>query len=105
MMTKRYLNEVEAAEAYGPSVSWFRRARWRGDGPLFAKLQGRVLYPVEELERFFSSRLRRSTSDPGPAAKMVQSGSQAAKVRKPEKVEKPLAAGCSPQVGLGGNDA
>lgn len=57
------LNEVEAAEIYGPSVHWFRRARWKGDGPRFIKLAGSVLYPVVELDSYFSARLVKSTSE------------------------------------------
>lgn len=57
------LNKTEAAEIYGPSVHWFRRARWQGDGPAFIKLKGAVLYPVQELDRFFNARLVKSTSE------------------------------------------
>jgi hypothetical protein len=57
------LNETEAAEIYGPSVHWFRRSRWKGDGPAYIKLKGSVLYPVQELDRFFNARLVKSTSE------------------------------------------
>lgn len=60
---KKNINEIEAAELYGPSVHWFRRARWKGDGPRFIKLAGAVLYPVVELDSFFSARLVKSTSE------------------------------------------
>lgn len=56
-MKKMNLNETEASEAYGPSVHWFRRARWQGDGPAYIKLKGSVLYPVAELDRYFSERV------------------------------------------------
>jgi hypothetical protein len=56
------LTEKEAT-AYGPSVHWFRRARWAGDGPKFIKLAGSVLYPVTELDAFFNARLVKSTSE------------------------------------------
>lgn len=62
-MEKLNLTEGEAAAEYGPSVHWFRRARWEGNGPRFIKLAGKVLYPRTELEAFFAARLRRSTSD------------------------------------------
>ena len=62
------LNEYEAAEMYGPSVSWFRRARWTGNGPRYIKLGARVLYSLEELDRYFAARVRSSTSDPGEKA-------------------------------------
>jgi hypothetical protein len=48
---------------YGPSVDWFRRARWKGDGPAYIKLAGRVLYPVVELEAYFAARVVKSTSE------------------------------------------
>jgi len=101
-MKKNY-TEKEAAEVYGPSVAWFRRKRWEGDGPLFIKLPGMVLYPVEELEAFFKSRLRKSTSDPGPAAKMLTEARRTTKVRHIGKEDKDLHAGCSSLVlGQGG---
>lgn len=57
------LNEKQAAARYGLSIHWFRRARWKGDGPRYIKLAGRVLYPREELQQYFESKIRRSTSD------------------------------------------
>ncbi len=75
MNTKRYgrnLTEKEAAERWGMSVHWYRRKRWSGGGPAYIKSSegkgGKVLYPEEELEKFFTSKLRKSTSDPGPEA-------------------------------------
>lgn len=65
MFTKINLNESEAAEQYGLSVHWFRRARWAGGGPPYIKLKGRVLYRREDLDRFFQAKLRLSTSDTG----------------------------------------
>lgn len=56
------VNETEAT-AWGPSIHWFRRARWKGDGPAFVKLNGAVFYPVVELDRFFNARLVKSTSE------------------------------------------
>lgn len=62
-IVKKNINETEAAEIYGPSVHWFRRSRWKGDGPKFIKLAGSVLYPVAELDAFFNARLVKSTSE------------------------------------------
>jgi len=57
------LSEKEAT-IYGPSVHWFRRARWAGNGPAFIKITGgKVLYPKTELDRFFNARLVKSTSE------------------------------------------
>lgn len=60
---KKNINEQEASELYGPSVHWFRRARWKGDGPRFIKLAGAVLYPITELDTYFNARLVKSTSE------------------------------------------
>ena len=62
-VTKRNLNEKEAAAEYGGSVHWYRRARTYGGGPKFIKLAGMVLYPRTELDDFFNSRLVKSTSE------------------------------------------
>jgi hypothetical protein len=62
-VTKKNLTETEAASEYGGSVHWYRRARWKGDGPKFIKLSGMVLYPRTELDAFFASRMVKSTSE------------------------------------------
>jgi len=62
------LSEKAAAKRWGPSVHWFRRARWAGGGPPYIKLAGKVLYPKVEGDAFFASKIRTSTSDPGKAA-------------------------------------
>jgi len=95
---KRNLTVVEASEAYGMSVAWFNRERWKGTGPRFLKMEGkagRVLYPTDELDAFFESRLRKSTSDQGPASKTAQTGKQAAKVRQINTSKETPPAGCS----------
>ncbi len=62
---KKNLTETEASEEYGMSVHWYRRARWAGNGPEFIKLGAAILYPRVNLDAFFSSRIRKSTSDTG----------------------------------------
>jgi len=57
------IDEQQAAERYGLSRSWFQRARWAGNGPPYMKLQGRVLYPLEETDCWFKAHLIRSTSE------------------------------------------
>ena len=69
----RNLTEQQASDERGMSVHWYRRKRWEGGGPVYIKTSngkgGKVLYPEEELDKYFNSRLRKSTSDRGPAAK------------------------------------
>ena len=62
MIGKIQLNEVEAAERYGLSVHWFRRARWSGNGPPYVKMAGRCLYPIADTDAYFASKIRTSTS-------------------------------------------
>lgn len=61
---KLYLNESEASTRYGYSRQWFQRERWKGTGPKYIKARGKVLYPVDTTDNWFSSfGLRQSTSE------------------------------------------
>ncbi|MDQ8039125.1 MAG: DNA-binding protein [Rickettsiella sp.] len=61
---KLYLNESEASYRYGYSRQWFQRERWKGTGPKFLKISGKVLYPLEDTDNWFSaSSLKQSTSE------------------------------------------
>ena len=60
---KRAISEKEAASIYPYSRSWFQRARWAGNSPPYIKVRGRVMYPLDELDKWFASYgLRTSTS-------------------------------------------
>lgn len=64
MIDKKYISEIEAAQRYGYSRSWFQRARWQGDSPPFVKIRGKILFPVDVVDEWFESHgLRRSTSE------------------------------------------
>lgn len=68
MDTSQKINLTETeATIYGVSVFWLRRARWTDNGPAFIKIAGgkggKVLYPVVELDRFFGSKLVKSTKE------------------------------------------
>ena len=45
------------------SVGFFEKARVLGTGPRFAKLGGRVVYKIEDLDAWVESRTVRSTSE------------------------------------------
>ncbi len=63
-VNKLYLNESEASYRYGYSRQWFQRERWKGTGPKFVKISGKVLYPLEGTDKWFSSfGLKQSTSE------------------------------------------
>lgn len=63
-MNEVYLTEKEASNRYKYSKFWFQRSRWAGNGPYFLKIRGKVLYPLEETDKWFKSHaLIRSTSE------------------------------------------
>jgi len=64
-LQKGALNEREAAAEYGLSTAWFQRKRWDGTGPRYLKVGRAIRYPRVELDKYFSARLRTSTSDQG----------------------------------------
>ena len=64
----KYINESQASERYNYSKTWFQRERWKGTGPAYLKIRGKVLYPIKETDEWFASfGLRQSTSENGDA--------------------------------------
>jgi len=63
-VTVKHLNQRELAERWDRSEACLERWRTEGIGPVFMKLQGRVLYRLEDIEAFEADSLRRSTSQP-----------------------------------------
>jgi predicted DNA-binding transcriptional regulator AlpA len=61
----RFLRTPEAAVYLGLSARTLEKHRCYGTGPVYFKLGGRVVYSIDELERWFLPAARRSTSDPG----------------------------------------
>ena len=57
-----HLNQRTLATRWGVSEATLERWRSEGIGPLFLKLQGRVLYRLVDIEDFESACLRTSTS-------------------------------------------
>lgn len=62
------LTEQQAAALLHVSVKSLQGWRSRGGGPPFIKLGRCVRYALADLEAFVQDAVRRSTSDPGPAA-------------------------------------
>ena len=60
------LTTPDAALRVGLSHRTLERYRVTGEGPRFLKLGRRVLYRPANLDEWLDSRVRRSTSDPGP---------------------------------------
>jgi hypothetical protein len=62
-MTKRLLPVAEAAAYVSLSVSTLNRLRVSGGGPRYAKLAGRVLYDIRDLDQWIDDSKRGSTSE------------------------------------------
>ena len=70
-MSIKHLNQRQLADRWDLSEASLERWRTEGIGPVFLKLQGRVLYRVEDVEAYEVDSLRKSTSvrlDAGSAA-------------------------------------
>lgn len=63
-----------AAEITGLSPRTLEKFRQQGGGPLYLKLNRKVLYLPEDLRRWLAARRRRSTSDPGEPATPAHHG-------------------------------
>lgn len=62
-MSIKHLNQRQLADRWDVSEATLERWRTEGIGPVFLKLQGRVLYRVEDVESFEVDSLRKSTSE------------------------------------------
>ena len=62
-MSVKHLNQRHLADRWDVSEATLERWRTEGIGPVFMKLQGRVLYRVEDVEAFETDSLRKSTSE------------------------------------------
>ena len=61
----RYLRTPEAARFLGLSGRTLEKHRTYGTGPRYAKLGGRVVYQLEDLQAWVALGAKASTSDPG----------------------------------------
>lgn len=60
----KHLNQTDLADRWDVAQATLERWRSDGIGPVFMKIQGRVLYRIEDIETFEADSLRQSTSDP-----------------------------------------
>jgi hypothetical protein len=54
---KKYMTEKEAANKYGYSVSWFKMKRFNKLEPNYSKLEGKIYYDCELLEKYFKDHM------------------------------------------------
>ena len=62
-MSIKHLNQRQLADRWGVSEATLERWRSEGIGPVFLKIQGRVLYRVEDVESYEAECLRKSPSE------------------------------------------
>lgn len=60
----RHLNQINLADRWNLSERTLERWRWLGEGPVYLKIGGRVLYRLEEVEAYETENLRGNTSAP-----------------------------------------
>ncbi len=62
-MSVNHMNQRQLANRWGVSEATLERWRSEGIGPVFLKLQGRVMYRLEDVEAYENDCLRKSTSE------------------------------------------
>ena len=61
-MSVKHLNQRQLADRWDISEASLERWRSEGIGPVYLKLQGRVLYRLEDIEQYEVQCLHKSTS-------------------------------------------
>ncbi len=62
-MAFMHLNQIQLAARWNISHRTLERWRWSGEGPLFVKIGGRVVYRLADVEAYELMQIRRSTSE------------------------------------------
>ncbi len=60
-MSGTHLNQVELAARLKISPRTLERWRWKGEGPTFLKIGGRVVYRLDDVEAYENGRRCEST--------------------------------------------
>lgn len=60
-----FLCQKALARRWSISVKTLERWRWKGLGPVFVRIGGRVRYEIAEIEKYELRQRRSSTSDVG----------------------------------------
>lgn len=63
--TPRHLTTAEVSKYFGGNLSVRTLNNWRsqGKGPKFLRLEGKIMYPIEELKKWEQESLYSSTSN------------------------------------------
>lgn len=57
-MPHKHLNQIELADRLNISHRTLERWRWKGTGPAYLKIGGRVVYRLEDVETYELAQLR-----------------------------------------------
>ena len=63
-----HINQCQLAKRWNMSPRTLERWRWLGQGPVFLKLGGRVVYRLEDIESYEANHLQANTNGPLPRA-------------------------------------
>jgi hypothetical protein len=61
----RHLRQKDLAARWHVSPRTLERWRWIGTGPKFLKVEGRVIYRLEDVEAYERSQVRSGTANAG----------------------------------------
>jgi predicted site-specific integrase-resolvase len=61
-MSDTFLNQSRLANRWHLSPRTLERWRWKGEGPAYLKLGGRVVYRIEDILAYEQTRERQSTA-------------------------------------------
>ena len=62
-LSTKHLNQVELARRWNISPRTLERWRWIGDGVAYLKIGGRVVYRLDDIERYESEHLHGENTD------------------------------------------
>ncbi len=61
-MSEQFLNQARLADRWHISPRTLERWRWKGEGPAFVKIGGRVVYRLDDIEAYEAGRRCDSTA-------------------------------------------
>jgi hypothetical protein len=61
-----HINQCQLGKRWNMSPRTLERWRWLGQGPVFLKLGGRVMYRLEDIESYEANHLQANTNGPLP---------------------------------------
>ncbi len=70
-MTTRHLNQIELSRRWGISPRTLERWRSLGEGLAYIKIGGRVVYRMEDVERYEAEHTRNPGHDGLPSSAMI----------------------------------